>query len=282
MGSWGPALFSDDFAADIRGDWRDAILDGDDPLVVTRRLVARYGQEGGDREETIVFWLALAAAQMETGRLDPHVRDRALAIIDAGADVARWREEDEPLARQREKVLAHLAAKLRGPQPKPKRLRRTTPPDVSFDLGDAIRLRTDAGRTGVIAIVVSHHDRYRRGVELPVIEFVVWEEDRDPTAAELAQLPGVLTELKYLRPDCPSRIRAHLFVVVTPTKKQRFGPHIGEIIARGVARFRPRNPTANDPRIAVGYTSWEGLVQYVAGPALRRDLEVTRREARPR
>jgi hypothetical protein len=29
MGTWGVGVFSDDFAADIRGEWRDAIAEGE-------------------------------------------------------------------------------------------------------------------------------------------------------------------------------------------------------------------------------------------------------------
>ena len=122
MGSWGTALFSDDLAADVRADWRDAILDGAEPEDLTRRLVDRYAPGRSDDRDTLVFWMALAAAQMETGRLDRVVRNCALAIIDAGGDVATWREQDESLGRQRQKVLDCLAQKLRAPQPKPKRL----------------------------------------------------------------------------------------------------------------------------------------------------------------
>src|SRR6266540_516093 len=123
MGAWGVAIFADDLASDVRGDWREAVIDGADPNDATNRLEAAYAAAIADPDDSIVFWLALAAAQMETGRLVDFVRDRAVAIIVAGSDVARWGEEDESLARQRAKVLARLRAKLTGPQPPPKRIR---------------------------------------------------------------------------------------------------------------------------------------------------------------
>lgn len=284
VGSWGTAIFSDDFAADIRGDWREAIVDGEDPAEVTRRLVDRYGQDGRDPDERIVFWLALAAAQMETGRLDAAVRDRALALIDAGGDVARWREEGEALARQRERVLRRLAEQLRGPQPKPKRLRKTTPRAVRFAVGEAVHLRRSDGMTNFVAIVVAHADGYPRGTVDPVVELVIWEEDRSPTASELSQLPSVLTEIEYLRADWPSRIRPHLFVLLTPTKKQQFGAHIGEIVARGVYRTPPGDLVKgfNSGAFAKTYTTWEGLIQIIETDKFQRDLELSRQEPRLR
>jgi hypothetical protein len=284
VASWGTAIFSDDLAADIRGYWRDGIIDGEDPADVTRQLVNRYASEGGDPDERIVFWLALAAAQMETGRLDPAVRDHALALIDAGGDVARWREQDESLARQREKALVRLAEKLRGPQPKPKRIRRTSPPALRFDVGDAVHLRMGDGWTNLIAIVIANTDGYPRGNIDPVVELVIWEEDRPPTATELSQLPCVLTEIGYLRADRPSRIRPHLFVLLTPTKKQRFGTHIGEIVARGVSRTPPGDlvKNFNSGAFAKTYTTWEGLIQIIGGDKFQHDLDLSRRAPRIR
>jgi hypothetical protein len=112
LGAWGTAIFSDDTASDVREEWRDAILDGLSPEEATQRLLETFDDYLGDADTDTekLFWMALAAAQMETGRLLPEARDRALAIIDAGGDVDRWREDgDESLARQRARVLEHLA-----------------------------------------------------------------------------------------------------------------------------------------------------------------------------
>lgn len=278
MGSWGTALFSDDLAADVRADWRDAILDGAEPEDLTRRLVDRYAPGRSDDRDTLVFWMALAAAQMETGRLDRVVRNCALAIIDAGGDVATWREQDESLGRQRQKVLDCLAQKLRAPQPKPKRLRRSTPLGVSFDVGDAVLLRSTDGPASVIAVVVCHHPGYPRGVVDPVVELVTWERGRAPTASELAQLPCVATEVAETRPG-RSRLRPHMYVAATPRKKDRFGPHIGEVIVRGVPR-RPAGDPGNGALIGgevlTHWATWPGLLHVIGWDSFRRDVELTR------
>ncbi|HUY58616.1 MAG TPA: hypothetical protein VMV16_02800 [Solirubrobacteraceae bacterium] len=280
MGSWGTALFSDDLAADVRADWRDAIIDGEEPEDVTQRLIDRYIRGRSDSGDTLVFWLALAAAQLETGRLDADVRDRALTIIDSGGDVARWRETGESLGRQRQKVLDRLAQKLRGPQPKPKRLRRSTPLGVSFDVGDAVLLRSINATGDVIAVVVCHHPGYPRGVVNPVVELVTWEQDRTPTASELAQLPCVLTEVAERRPD-RAGVRPHMFVVTTATKKDRFGAHIGQVIARGVPRRPagdPGNGAAIGGEVLTSWTTWPGLIHIIGWDRFRRDVELTRSE----
>ena len=124
MGAWGPGIFSDDLALDVRDQWRAAILDGVAPDQASRSLIDLYSQAPGAPADTVVFWLALAAAQMTTGWLQADVRDRALGIIDAGADLALWEEGGNRGGRER--VLRRLAARLRGPQPPPKKLRRAS------------------------------------------------------------------------------------------------------------------------------------------------------------
>ncbi|HKH31574.1 MAG TPA: DUF4259 domain-containing protein [Gaiellaceae bacterium] len=157
MGAWGTAIFSDDTAQDVRDEWREAVLDGLSAEEATARLVKSFDDYLGDDEDTeTLFWMALAAAQFETGRLLAEVRDRALAMIEGGGDVARWREDgDEVLARQRERVLERLAAKLRGPQPKPKRLRRVPSlPVPPFEVGDVVRVYEEDGENEVLVLVV--------------------------------------------------------------------------------------------------------------------------------
>jgi hypothetical protein len=125
VGAWGTAIFADDTASDVRDEWRDAILDGLSAKDATQRLLESFDEWLEDAETEKLFWMALAAAQVETGRLLPDVRDRALAIIDAGGDVDRWREDgDASLARQRARgaralggEAARSAAEAEAPAP---------------------------------------------------------------------------------------------------------------------------------------------------------------------
>lgn len=84
MGAWGPAIFSDDTAADIRGSYRELLEDQVPDDEATREVLSRYADVGDDADEGHVLWLALAAAQHQVGRLDEDVKQRALAIIDSG------------------------------------------------------------------------------------------------------------------------------------------------------------------------------------------------------
>jgi hypothetical protein len=68
VGTWGTGIFADDTAADVRDGWREALLDGLSDDEATARVVTQFADALDDPDDGIVVWLALAAAQMQTGR----------------------------------------------------------------------------------------------------------------------------------------------------------------------------------------------------------------------
>jgi hypothetical protein len=253
VGAWGTAIFSDDTALDVREEWREAVLEGLSAEEATARLMQSFDDHRGDDEDTEkLFWMALAAAQFETGRLLPDVRDRALEIIDRGGDVHRWQEDgDDVSAGQRARVLERLAAKLRGPQPKPKRLRR--PPDltVPFEVGDVIHVYDEDKENEALVVVVGHVEETRE--RHPVVAALDWEED-------MILEPGALSRLPVLR-DHYAPDRHLLIAVLTNSKKDVFGPHVGEVVAKSVV---PKQRV--DPRQVAHFMNW-GLVAGVVEEA---------------
>jgi Domain of unknown function (DUF4259) len=235
MGAWGTAIFSDDTALDVREEWRNAILDGLTAEDATARLLESFDDHlGEDEDAEKLFWMALAAAQFETGRLLQHVRDRALAIIAGGGDVNRWREDgDDVLAGQRQRELERLAAKLHGPQPKPKRLRRRPSLSVPFEIGDVVRVCAQDGQDDALVVVVGHVDE--PGVERdPVVAALDWDGGAMPDRDALGCLP--------ILPDPYAPDRRLLIWVTTLSKGEVFGLHAGEVIASGVSPSEPLDP----------------------------------------
>jgi hypothetical protein len=255
MGAWGTAIFSDDTALDIREEWREAILDGLSAEDATARLLDSFDDHLGDDEDEKLFWIALAAVQFETGRLLPHVRDRALAIIEGGGDVNRWFEDgDEVLARRRRRVLERLAAKLREGQTKPKRLRRRRSLSVPFEVGDMVRVSAEDGEGDALVLVVGHVDE--PGIEHdPVVAALDWCGGAMPAREALRRLP-ILRD-----PYAPHR--RLLIWVTTLSKGDVFGPRVGEVIAKGVSPSEPL-----DHRQIARTTSW-GLLPSAVNEARR-------------
>ena len=74
VGAWGTGIFDGDTAADVRDDWREALLDGLEPEAATARVLERHRDALRDADDEVVVWLALAAAQAQAGRLLPEER----------------------------------------------------------------------------------------------------------------------------------------------------------------------------------------------------------------
>lgn len=287
MGSWGTAIFSDDVAADVRSDWREGILDGIPPQELTAKLVNSYAAQADDPDDGVVFWLALAAAQHETGRLGPDVRETALDILDRGGDIIRWEEEDPGLAKQRKQVLDRLRVKLAGPQPPPKRLKRPVPHGVAFNIGDAVLLRSPGGKRAIV-VVVGHKPGWPKGTENPVVELLLWEDTGElPTREFMATAPPLHTDSEVpttLRKG-PPRIRPHLFGVLTAQKASAFNADIGEVIATGI----PRPPAGDyrDGSVMTGHVilsgvQWKWFGVFLDQPRYEAIRELTRAHTRPR
>jgi hypothetical protein len=114
MGAWGTGIFEDDVAADVRGAWEDAVASGWSVSDATATLIDGLGADFiSDDDDGPVFWIALAALQLEAAEVTPDVAAQAVEAIPA--NLSRWREEstEEDFA-ARERVLGELEQRLRS------------------------------------------------------------------------------------------------------------------------------------------------------------------------
>jgi hypothetical protein len=186
MGTWGPAIFSDDLASDIRGDFRDLIGDGLDPREATRRLEREYSASLSDPDEAPVLWMALAASQWKLGRLLPEVRDRALQAIEEGADLQLWRES--PDFTKRLTAEKQLRDQLLSEQPAPKRVPKTWRQESPLDAGQHFLYRHRSGQRLLFRVIDVHRDK---GGAYPVVELLEWSDDHGtPSPKRLAKIPA--------------------------------------------------------------------------------------------
>ena len=121
MGVWGTDLFSDDLACDVRDHYRELLEDGVEDGAATRLTVEAFREYL--EESSGVALLAFAVTQSKLGRLDPDIRDRALAVLDRGADLEMWEHDNPKLVPRRRAMLEKACAQLTGPQPIRRRLR---------------------------------------------------------------------------------------------------------------------------------------------------------------
>ena len=122
MGTWGPKLYQDDLAEDIRDYYKDQLHRGKKGIDITQELLVKYQIEISDFEEASVFWFALADTQWNLGRLEDKVKETALKHILLGNDLKRWKIENPKMATTREQTIEELRQKLLSPQPPEKKV----------------------------------------------------------------------------------------------------------------------------------------------------------------
>ena len=71
----------------------------------------------------LLFWVGIFFYTMEVRETQENVKQKALQIIESGADLARW-EEEPKLQKKREAVLNKLREQLHSPRPEAKKCRR--------------------------------------------------------------------------------------------------------------------------------------------------------------
>jgi hypothetical protein len=169
-------------ACDVRDHYRELLEDGVDDDAATRLTVEKFRAYLDEPDG--VGLIALAVSQSKLGRLDPGIRDRALAVLDRGADLETWERDNPKLLFRRRAVLETARARLTGQQPPRRRLR--PPKRISSDLaaGDVLAFALPQ-RVALLRVVrVRPH---RRG-ETPVLEELAFDGAEVPSKNALERL----------------------------------------------------------------------------------------------
>jgi hypothetical protein len=173
MGTWGTAIFSDDFALDIKSEFKDKIGFGKSPSEATDELIVDHRDSLNDQDDESIFWLALAAIQWEMGRLQDNVKQRAIEIIENGQDLKRWTDDEKQL-NQRKNVLEKLEAKLNSKQPMPRKVGTPFVLQTKMEVGDLLLYSHPSGNKAIIKVVEIQEDpsgdRYPKVVILDYFE----------------------------------------------------------------------------------------------------------------
>ena len=146
VGAWGPGLYSDDFAADLRTTVRTVCrlpLSAEEIVAVLQEL--EQGSTNPHDEDYTTFWLVVAD-QLHGRGIASSTRERALAIIDDRSNLVVLAELEMSAAdlRRREAVLQALRAKLEGPLPDKSRRVLRSPQPLLASPGDVFTFPVDA------------------------------------------------------------------------------------------------------------------------------------------
>lgn len=143
MGAWGPRLYQDDVAEEVRDYYKDQLHRGRTGEEITQDLIAQNECTISDPDDAPVFWFALADTQWDLGRLEAFVKEKALYHIHDGYDLKRWATEDPRKAKIRAESLEKLRRKLLSPQPAKKKIAQYKLYHCTWKTGDVYAYRLE-------------------------------------------------------------------------------------------------------------------------------------------
>ena len=196
MGAWGVALYSDDYAMDVRADYRDALKFGKTDEEALEEVFNKDLPPAGSEDE-YVFWYALADTMWNYGRLTPEVKEKALYFLETVTEDDRW--DSEKTWERRKQVLSKLKEKLLSEQPERKRVAKYPEYRCPWNMGDVFAYRFHSKYSEEYGM----RDKYiafRKITEtllwpnniVPVVQIYRWMGDQVPGLDELRDMPVLL------------------------------------------------------------------------------------------
>lgn len=177
MGTWGPKLYQDDVAKDVREDFKDLLKRGKTTVEITDQLMAKHAYTLENSDEAPIFWFALADTQWDLGILLPFVREQALKWLAEGSNQKRWEEENAKAAVARKRALQDIEQKLNSPMPPEKKISQYRLYKCEWEIGDvfAYRLESDPAKEkglagGYLLIHKIDEDIWWPGPSSPLLE----------------------------------------------------------------------------------------------------------------
>ena len=105
-------ILDEDVAADVEAAFMELLEEGIKGEKATKEILEEFSEELEDEEDRNVVYLALAELQLGENCLQEDIREKALEIIESGADLERWEEAEEKDYESRKAVLNDLKERL--------------------------------------------------------------------------------------------------------------------------------------------------------------------------
>ena len=143
MGAWGPSIFSDDLALDIRREYSILLSVGKSSEEAEKMLINYFSSilNCNDPDED-VFWFALALCEWKKGRLSQAVKEKAVNALENGRDLNRWNTVgNEKNYEKRKKVLKELKRIILSPMPPEKKIHKPTVHHCPWKVGSLLAYR---------------------------------------------------------------------------------------------------------------------------------------------
>lgn len=122
MGIWGPGLYSNDDALDLKAMFKELIAYGKSTNKAVAEIRKEFDMDPPD-EMNCDAWLALADTSWKYGRLTEEIKQTALDLISSEMPMKNYRNVSQSFKKKRQQVLQKLDVQLHtdmGKEKKPK------------------------------------------------------------------------------------------------------------------------------------------------------------------
>lgn len=240
MASWGPKLYQDDVAEDVRDYCKDQLKRGKTNEEITNELINDNEDIISGEDEAPVFWFALADTQWNLGRLLPFVKEKALEHLRSGVNLARWEEEaiNQREYKVREKVLQELEQKLMSPMPPEKKISQYKLYKCEWKIGDVFAYRLEsnyAKEKGLLGkyLLIPKVDEciWWPGHMVPIVYVSI------TNCSELPQNANEIQQSQYIQSTFARRKKEFRMVLLStakriiPTKNLKFIGNFSDLIS---------------------------------------------------
>lgn len=200
MGAWGPGLYQDDIAEDVKTEYVNLLRVGKTNQEATEKMIEDNQMIIDDFDSAPIFWFALADTQWKLGRLLPNVKDKALMYLENADDLKKWETENRASYKYRKKVLDELFRRLNSSMPTFKKISLYKYFKCSWNVGDtyAFRLEGEHAKQNNLFghyLIIHKIDEYhwKKGNEFDTFPIVYTK------ITKTAKLPNTLDKLNN---DC--------------------------------------------------------------------------------
>jgi hypothetical protein len=179
MGAWGPGLYQDDVAEDVKTEYVNLLKSGISNQEATERLIKDNQLVITDSDNAPIFWFALADTQWKLGRLLPQVKDKALEYLINGDNLRIWEHQDKKEVKYRKKVLQNLEEQLKSPMPEERKITKYKYFKCKWKIGDtfAFRLESEYAKSSNLYghyIIINKVDEFnwKKGEDMDIFPIV--------------------------------------------------------------------------------------------------------------
>jgi len=160
MGTWGTAIKDNDAFADIYTEFFELYNKGEQPQIISKKIIEENWEILEIEEEKNSLWFALALAHWETKSFDKEIFQKVEQIISSEEDIKIWIDlgASEQDIKKRRIALDNFLGKINSERKKAKPRKRIKSKTPIFSTGDCLIFKLSNGNHGGAIVIATDNN----------------------------------------------------------------------------------------------------------------------------